>query len=1351
MKKPIAFILVITILLSALCIPAVAATSSAVPPTVATAKDILPAYTGTNSGITYTDTYNDCILMTVTGTTKTAYSAFLDAFESNGSGYTKVLRGHKPLEMTGTSANITAIYRKGTDYLVNTIWIPSSNEVKATVEPLNGLDLSVFLSKSKKDSTLCSPLVIQIGLDGVTTAYTKGDQSITDENSMHSGMSYAFRTSDGRYVVYDGGGDGGSLDANHAARIYETLKFYNKRTDGIVIAAWVITHPHTDHMGGFMAFTKYYLNNPTYNYVGTPNSNKNCKVTLERVICNLPNLSTQTFTEEGRTQSLATSKITLYNTRLEELKAQGVEVFKAHAGQKYYFDNLTIEILFTFDLLSPKLPDYCFTGTDAYAKMKTKRLLSNQKAVSGEAGNESDFTNTFSIISQVTLNVDADTSFRAMMTGDASCFSIETVNRMYGSKMKSDFLQVPHHGLTQMNQGSSSCTDPHYHELQVDLFFGDNTSKAQLDQMYPNADSTTTVQAYVKAYSSYTSSGYGYVKAKYILIPTDLLHASTYIDGEPGDDNWNAADYTDESFTDTADPVNEYVNIAEGDSRRDSWNPVIHLQEEVEDNSGYIRVARNLVNTFILNADGTVTNQQTKATITANMETPDATDTGGYTLIYDAADLKAINNNAAGKYKLAKDIYFTEDRNYALCYSNAFTGTFDGNGHTIYVSGTANWTNTPAFLFATLGDGAVVKNLTIDGFTATVAATTGKNCGVLAQSVSGTVTIDNVHIVNTTITDNTATTATGANIVTNIGGFIGDVGAATVTVSNSSFDGTIGTDADRTTGSAGGFFGRAGQYTAVATKVSLTNCQVSGSISHVTNAGGFAGSVNTSSAGSFTVEGCTNNAALEAGSAGCAGGIAGTVQNAPNMTVTDCTNSGDVVGYNAGGMVGAVSGSSSVTVEGFANSGSIEVATAGTGSVSAVIGTVGTTGSSVSAKINVSNVTNTGAVTGDAANAGILAGQVNSTQTVKFENCTNAGTYLGDDNFVGTSTSTTTVTGSTSKAVFQESMQAFLHLESEVKMGVGYKLTNMESLNPADHLDRMGLLIWSASDAPTEENATYANCTYICSGAIYNAAVGRFETSTLGIAAKELGDQLTFRAYYRNGDGSYSYSRLISNYSPKTYCYNQIRNNPNDQERIDLMVAILNYGAAAQLHFGYRTNSLMNAELSAEQKAMTWDGSLVRSDYSVPNGKDAAFVRDAAVTSRGGYLLLEGAISYGYYAAVNFTPESATVYYWTEEQVRTVDALTLGNAVSSEAMTWNASKARWECSYEKQAAKEMFKTVYACMVFEKADGTMVYSGVIGYSPERYAYINQNDGDTNAELAKRLVVYGDAARTFFAAN
>jgi len=198
------------------------------------------------------------------------------------------------------------------------------------------------------------------------------------------------------------------------------------------------------------------------------------------------------------------------------------------------------------------------------------------------------------------------------------------------------------------------------------------------------------------------------------------------------------------------------------------------------------------------------------------------------------------------------------------------------------------------------------------------------------------------------------------------------------------------------------------------------------------------------------------------------------------------------------------------------------------------------------------------------------------------------------------------------------------------------------------------------------------------------------------------------------------------------------------------MAAILNYGAVAQVYFDYNTNDLMNADLSDELKAMTWDGSLVRSDYTVPNGKDTAFVRDDSVTSRGGYLNLNGAIDYNYYAKVNFTPVSATIYYWTEVDVALLDALTFENASSHEAMIWNSGSARWEGKYEGQAAKEMFNTVYACMVFEAAEGNTVCSGVVGYSPERYAYLNQNDSKPEtAELAKRIALYGDAAIAYFA--
>lgn len=331
---------------------------------------------------------------------------------------------------------------------------------------------------------------------------------------------------------------------------------------------------------------------------------------------------------------------------------------------------------------------------------------------------------------------------------------------------------------------------------------------------------------------------------------------------------------------------------------------------------------------------------------------------------------------------------------------------------------------------------------------------------------------------------------------------------------------------------------------------------------------------------------------------------------------------------------------------------------------------------------------------------------------------------------------------------FQDSMQAYLNLESEVTMTVGYKLSNMDSIIPEEHLDKMGLLIWEAANAPEENKATYDNCSNIVRGAAYNGVLGRFETTTGGIAAKSLGDSLTFRAYYLNDDGTYTYSRLISNYSPKTYCYNQIENNPDDDVYVTLMAAILNYGSAAQVYFDYNTDNLMNSLLSDELKTATWDGSLVRSDYSVPDGKDSDFVRDASVTSRGGYLNLEGAIDYNFYAKVDFTPEKAIIYYWTEEDAVTLDKLTLENAASNEEMSYNEALERYEGKFEGQAAKEMFNTVYACIAFEKADGEVVYSGVIGYSPERYAYINQNKGNAEAELSRALAAYGDAARTYF---
>ena len=98
---------------------------------------------------------------------------------------------------------------------------------------------------------------------------------------------------------------------------------------------------------------------------------------------------------------------------------------------------------------------------------------------------------------------------------------------------------------------------------------------------------------------------------------------------------------------------------------------------------------------------------------------------------------------------------------------------------------------------------------------------------------------------------------------------------------------------------------------------------------------------------------------------------------------------------------------------------------------------------------------------------------------------------------------------------------------------------------------------------------------------------GNYMSHTNGIPAKMLGDTLYFKIYIKLSDGSYVYSSMFST-SAKAYALDRIANSSNQKMRA-LCVAMLNYGAAAQTHFNYKAYDLMNASLTAEQKALVAD------------------------------------------------------------------------------------------------------------------------------------------------------------------
>ncbi len=86
-----------------------------------------------------------------------------------------------------------------------------------------------------------------------------------------------------------------------------------------------------------------------------------------------------------------------------------------------------------------------------------------------------------------------------------------------------------------------------------------------------------------------------------------------------------------------------------------------------------------------------------------------------------------------------------------------------------------------------------------------------------------------------------------------------------------------------------------------------------------------------------------------------------------------------------------------------------------------------------------------------------------------------------------------------------------------------------------------------------------------------------------GIAAKEMGDTLTARLEFTR-DGVF-YSGTVDTYSLKAYAMERLEKSTNAEFK-SLLVDLLNYGAAAQTYFGYKTDALVNADLTAEQKAL---------------------------------------------------------------------------------------------------------------------------------------------------------------------
>lgn len=282
------------------------------------------------------------------------------------------------------------------EQIVSVMFFEPKKVMKVVIDPRS----TFGLPGTKADNVYAKPTkateFVQLGLKQISGA---------GEN----GMGYLVKLSNGKFVVVDGGfaydsGGGG----NSAKFILDTMKKMQGNSNKPVIAAYIVTHIHTDHAGGFMGFANNYAN----------------QVTIEKFIYNQPSDA-----QMNAVSNMGGRKSWLPDA-INKLKSAGSlkSVIKAHPGMQIYLAELTITIMGTIDVIEDS----------NHTKMKN--------------GNDS------SVVSMFEIN-----GGKVLLSGDCEPQEGEIIRDIYGgignknSPLKADFIQVAHHGYGNTNTDYIGC------------------------------------------------------------------------------------------------------------------------------------------------------------------------------------------------------------------------------------------------------------------------------------------------------------------------------------------------------------------------------------------------------------------------------------------------------------------------------------------------------------------------------------------------------------------------------------------------------------------------------------------------------------------------------------------------------------------------------------------------------------------------------------------------------------------------------------------------------------------------------------------------------------------------------
>ena len=271
--------------------------------------------------------------------------------------------------------------------IVHVMFFPNTGEIRTAVDKrgtgTNGFALPGLSGDNKYTPTESSLMTL-----------------VDIENSCWpGGMCLIFKLCDGRFVVVDSGVGGRDNDGSSSGWVYQSLKKHASDPNNIQVAAWIITHIHSDHAGGLVDMAR-----GTYNttlkkdneQVRTHNvmpHNMKSMIKIDTLIFNQPKKNV-----DGR-DGWMTEIINAFNVK---------NVIKAHPGQVFYYANCKITMYGSLDLVAEKkISNHNDESLSMMFEFNGKKLL---------------------------------------VLGDAYPQNTKALATIYNDNLKADIVQTSHHG-----------------------------------------------------------------------------------------------------------------------------------------------------------------------------------------------------------------------------------------------------------------------------------------------------------------------------------------------------------------------------------------------------------------------------------------------------------------------------------------------------------------------------------------------------------------------------------------------------------------------------------------------------------------------------------------------------------------------------------------------------------------------------------------------------------------------------------------------------------------------------------------------------------------------------------------